>query len=52
MRSRADYSVYDGWDVQGWPRIVVQRGQVLLADGEILARPGQGQWLRRDPADR
>ena len=22
MRSRADYSVYDGWDVQGWPRIV------------------------------
>jgi dihydropyrimidinase len=47
MRSRADYSVYDGWDVQGWPRIVVQRGQVLLADGEIMARPGQGQWLRR-----
>jgi dihydropyrimidinase len=47
MRSRADYSVYDGWDVQGWPRIVVQRGQVLLADGEIVARPGQGQWLRR-----
>jgi dihydropyrimidinase len=47
MRSRADYSVYDGWDVRGWPRIVVQRGQVLLADGEIIARPGQGQWLRR-----
>ncbi len=47
MRSRADYSVYDGWDVQGWPRIVVQRGQVLLADGEIIAHPGQGQWLRR-----
>jgi dihydropyrimidinase len=52
MRSRADYSVYDGWDVQGWPRIVIQRGQVLLADGEIIARPGQGQWLRRDTAQR
>jgi dihydropyrimidinase len=52
MRSRADYSVYDGWDVQGWPRIVVQRGQVLLADGEIIARPGQGLWLRRAPAER
>jgi dihydropyrimidinase len=52
MRSRADYSVYDGWDVQGWPSIVIQRGQVLLADGEIIARPGQGQWLRRDPAER
>lgn len=48
MRSRADYSVYDGWQVQGWPRVVIGRGQVLLADGEITARPGQGQWLRRD----
>jgi dihydropyrimidinase len=47
MRSRADYSVYDGWQVQGWPRIVIRRGEILLADGESLARPGQGQWLRR-----
>jgi dihydropyrimidinase len=48
MQSRAGYSVYDGWQVQGWPRFVIGRGQVLLADGEYLARPGQGQWLRRD----
>ncbi len=47
MRSRADYSVYDGWEVQGWPRIVLGRGQVLLADGELAARPGRGRWLRR-----
>jgi dihydropyrimidinase len=50
MLSRADYSVYDGWQVQGWPRIVIRRGQILLADGESLARPGQGQWLSRSPA--
>ncbi len=47
MQSRAGYSVYDGWQVQGWPRFVVGRGRVLLADGELTARPGQGQWLRR-----
>jgi dihydropyrimidinase len=47
MQSRAGYSVYDGWQVQGWPRFVIGRGQVLLADGEIMARPGQGRWLRR-----
>jgi dihydropyrimidinase len=52
MRSRADYSVYDGWEVQGWPRVVIGRGQVLLADGEITARPGQGKWLRRNRSDR
>jgi dihydropyrimidinase len=49
MRSRAGYSVYDGWTVQGWPRFVLRRGQVVLADGEITARPGEGQWLRRGP---
>jgi dihydropyrimidinase len=47
MQSRAGYSVYDGWTVQGWPRFVVRRGQVVLADGTCVARPGQGQWLRR-----
>jgi dihydropyrimidinase len=47
MQSRSGYSVYDGWQVQGWPRFVVRRGQVVLADGEIMARPGDGEWLRR-----
>jgi dihydropyrimidinase len=47
MNSRAGYSVYDGWTVQGWPRFVIRRGQVVLADGSSLAQPGQGQWIRR-----
>ena len=47
MESRAGYSVYDGWPVRGWPRFVLRRGQVVLADGEITARPGEGRWLRR-----
>jgi dihydropyrimidinase len=47
MHSRAGYSVYDGWTVQGWPRFVIRRGQVVLADGHSLAQPGQGQWIRR-----
>jgi dihydropyrimidinase len=50
MRSRAGYSVYDGWTVQGWPRFVIRRGQVVLADGSCTAQPGQGRWVRRDPA--
>ena len=50
MQSRADYSVYDGWQVQGWPRFVIGRGEILLADGEYTARPGRGQWIRRSLA--
>jgi dihydropyrimidinase len=49
MSSRAGYSVYDGWTVQGWPRLVIRRGQVVLADGQITAQPGQGRWVRRSP---
>jgi dihydropyrimidinase len=47
MQSRAGYSVYDGWEVQGWPRSVIRRGQVVLRDGTITTRPGEGRWLRR-----
>ena len=50
MESLSGYSVYDGWQVQGWPRLVVRRGQLVLADGEITARPGDGEWLRRGAA--
>jgi dihydropyrimidinase len=48
MQSRAGYSVYDGWTVQGWPRYVIRRGQIVLADGSVMAQPGQGQWVHRD----
>jgi dihydropyrimidinase len=50
MHSRAGYSVYDGWTVQGWPRFVVRRGQLVLADGTCTAQPAQGRWARRDRA--
>jgi dihydropyrimidinase len=50
MQSRAGYSVYDGWTVQGWPRFLVRRGQIVLADGTCTAQPAQGRWAPRDHA--
>jgi dihydropyrimidinase len=47
MRSRAGYSAYDGHEVHGWPRFTISRGEVVLADGEVLAQPGRGQWVPR-----
>jgi dihydropyrimidinase len=49
MQSRAGYSVYDGREVFGWPRFTVSRGDVVLEDGEVIAPPGRGRWLRRGP---
>ena len=52
MQSLSGYSVYDGWQVQGWPKFVIRRGQLVLADGQLTARPGDGEWLRRTPMAR
>ncbi|HET9894984.1 MAG TPA: amidohydrolase family protein [Streptosporangiaceae bacterium] len=49
MRSRAGYSAYDGFDVHGWPRFTVSRGEVVLEDGQVTAEPGRGTWLGRGP---
>jgi dihydropyrimidinase len=52
MQSRAGYSVYDGWDVQGWPVVTISRGEVVMEDGAITAARGRGRWVRRGPAGR
>lgn len=47
MQSRADYSVYDGWNVRGWPLYTISRGEIVLDSGEVLAQRGRGRWIRR-----
>jgi dihydropyrimidinase len=42
-----DYSCYEGRTVKGLPRVVMQRGNVLVEDGEFHAREGQGSFLPR-----
>lgn len=45
LQSRADYSVYDGREVKGWPIVTISRGEILLENGEIAAARGRGLWL-------
>jgi dihydropyrimidinase len=49
MRSRAGYSVYDGWRVTGWPLYTVSRGDVVLDETGVTAERGRGRWVRRGP---
>ncbi len=48
LKSNADYSVYDGWEVTGWPALVLRRGEIAFRDDEVLAAPGSGTLPRRD----
>jgi dihydropyrimidinase len=47
LKSNADYSVYQGWEVTGWPTITLRRGEVVYRDGEVIGQPGSGELTRR-----
>jgi dihydropyrimidinase len=42
-----DYSAYEGRVVRGLPEIVMQRGRVLVEDGEFHGKAGQGTFIPR-----
>jgi dihydropyrimidinase len=49
LKSNADYSVYDGWRVTGWPVLTLRRGEVVFRDDQVLAGPGTGLILPCGP---
>jgi dihydropyrimidinase len=42
-----DYTPYEGMTFTGAPASVYRRGELAFADGEVLAQPGSGQFIRR-----
>jgi dihydropyrimidinase len=49
LQSAADYSVYDGMELVGWPTHTVVRGTVAYDEGEITVDPGHGVHVERPP---
>jgi dihydropyrimidinase len=47
LHMRVDYSPFEGKEVVGGPTHVLQRGRVIVKDGQFLGKPGQGQFQRR-----
>jgi dihydropyrimidinase len=45
-----DYSVFEGWKIEGRPGIVTVRGQVAVRDGKFVGRIGCGKFLQRKPS--
>jgi len=45
LHMATDFSPYEGWAVQGRVVGVLSRGEWLVRDGEILARPGRGVFI-------
>ena len=47
LHSACDYDPYEGWDVIGWPELVIARGDVVYERGELRAAPGRGRLVPR-----
>lgn len=44
---RTDYSLYEGWELVGYPEKVFLRGKLIVDGHQWLGRPGLGQFLNR-----
>jgi len=42
-----DYSIWDGFDIEGWPTTTILRGKVVVENGQFSGTLGSGQFLRR-----
>lgn len=49
QRQRCDYTVYEGLELHGAPRLVFRRGEALAVDGRVDAGAGPGAFLGRGP---
>ena len=47
FKSKAKFSPFDKWDVQGKPTKTFVNGKLIMDEGEIVAKPGNGGIIRR-----
>jgi dihydropyrimidinase len=50
METNADWSPYEGWELAGFSRTTISRGEVIVDEYKVVGREGRGQWLPRKSA--
>lgn len=45
----SDYSVYEGWNLKGWPVKTLVRGEIIAEDFKIIGKQGYGKFVQRPP---
>ncbi len=50
METNADWSPYDEWDLAGFSRTTLSRGEVIVDDYKVVGKEGRGRWLPRKSA--
>jgi len=43
----SDYTVYEGWNLKGWPVKTLVRGEIVAEDFKIIGKQGYGEFIAR-----
>jgi dihydropyrimidinase len=46
---RTDYNLYEGWELVGYPEIVLLRGRLIVDRGKWRGQRGMGRFINRKP---
>ncbi|MDX9829346.1 MAG: dihydropyrimidinase [Anaerolineae bacterium] len=49
LHQNVDYTPYEGWEVRGYPVIVISRGEVIVRNGQFVGQPGRGRFVATAP---
>ena len=49
QHGNTDFSSFEGFQLLGMPELTMQRGDVIMENGQIVGQPGRGRFLRGDP---
>ena len=47
LHSDSDYSIWEGFESQGYPVMTILRGKVIVEDGKLSGDTPDGRWLSR-----
>ena len=50
IKSSAEFSCFDGWNLTGWPIMTMSKGQIIFEGGNVVGKPGTGKYLSRTKA--
>ena len=51
LHDNMDYTPYDGMEITGWPRTVINQGRVVVYNETLQVERGSGSFLEREPGE-
>ncbi len=49
QHGNTDFSSFEGFQLLGMPELAMQRGEVIMENGQVVGKPGRGRFLPGDP---